>query len=260
MLLSTVVLILQETLEAAMLVSILTALSMHLGFRLRWLPWGMVAGLLAAMLYAARLQAISEAFDYLGQEILNATLQTLAAACVVLLAWRVFRDPQRRHALLFAACAAAGVALSICREGSEILIYLNGYLAQDARTQAVLLGTLIGVGIGVSIGLLMFYFLFGLPLRHGVPAAVLLLALFAGNMLAQAAVQLAQADLLGGTAALWDSGGFLPEASIPGRLLYALVGYEATPSVSQVACYAVGVLAVLLAAWLGSRMPMAAPD
>jgi len=154
---------------------------------------------------------------------------------------------------IFAACAGAAVALSIGREGSEILIYLDGFLAQEERAQAVVLGASIGLGIGISAGLLLFYGLLNLARRRGVLLTLCLLALFAGNMLSQASVELAQADLLPGAGTVWDSGRWLPEQSIAGHLLYALVGYEATPSASQLFAYSIGVIAVLVVAWLGRR-------
>lgn len=259
MLLTSVVLILQETLEAALLVSMLAALALQLEHRLRWLWAGLASGLLVACAYAANLQRVSESFDYVGQELLNAGLQGLVTLMVIALAWSVsssFRPgagARTGAARAFAACAGAAVALSIGREGSEILIYLDGFLAQETRAQAVLLGASIGLGIGISVGLLMFYGLWSLARRSAVLLTVGLLALFAGNMLSQAAVELAQADLLPGAGTVWDSGAWLPEQSIAGHLLYALVGYEATPSASQLLAYATGVIAVLVAAWLGRR-------
>lgn len=262
MLLSSVILVLQETLEAALLVSILAALAVRQQRRFGWLLAGMAGGLVLAAAYAAQLQAISEAFDYAGQELLNALLQGLVAAFAVVLAFGVGAassapgaagNTAPAYGRVFAACAAAAVALSVGREGSEILIYLAGFLAQDTRVQAVLLGALIGVGIGISVGLLLFYGLLGLPRGAGRLVMPGLLALFAGNMLSQAALELVQADLLGGAATAWDSGGWLPEQSIAGHLLYALVGYEATPAASQVLCYLAGAAAALLAAWAGAR-------
>jgi high-affinity iron transporter len=82
---------------------------------------------------------------------------------------------------------------------------------------------------------------------------VVLLALFGGNMLAQAALNLIQADWLQAGPRLWDSSAWLPEHSVPGRLLYALVGYESSPATAQAVSYVAGVLAVLGAAVGGRR-------
>ena len=53
---------------------------------------------------------------------------------------------------------------------------------------------------------------------------MVLLALFAGNMAAQAILLLTQADWLPYTPALWDSSDRLPEYTVSVQLLYALVG------------------------------------
>jgi len=262
MLLTSVILILQETLEAALLIAILAVVTLQMGRRPRWLPWGFLAGVALALLYAVNIRSISEWFDYVGQEILNATLQAAIALTIMMLAWMTARAPgpgreptgaPGRSGPLFSTLCALAVTLAITREGSEILVYLSGLLGQQDKVQAVLIGSGIGFGIGISTGFLLFYGL--MSLRHGwgrwIPLA--LLALFSGNMLAQSALQLAQADWLPAGAALWDSSGWLAEQSIPGRLLYALVGYESSPSAAQAVAYLAGVAAVLLAAAAGRR-------
>ncbi len=165
----------------------------------------------------------------------------------------MFRQPRAAHALLFSFCAAASVGLAITREGSEILTYLVGFLQQGDKRQAVLIGSGVGFGIGASIGVLIFYGLMALRGRVAAWFPLFLLALFCGNMLAQSALQLTQADLLQSGPALWDSSGWLPEDSVAGRLLYALMGYESRPSTAQVACYMAGASAVILSALLGRR-------
>ena len=65
-------------------------------------------------------------------------------------------------------------------------------------------------------------------------------------MLAQATLQLTQADWIPSAHALWDTSGWLPENSIAGHLLYALVGYEATPTAIQVIAYFIGATLVII--------------
>jgi len=263
MLLTSVILILQETLEAALLISVLAAISIRLGHRITWLPLGMLVGSLLAWAYAANIRRVSEWFDYVGQEIVNATLQMAIAAALILLTRLVSAKhgavpptsgrTGSHNALLFSFCAAASIGLTITREGSEILTYLVGFLQQGDKRLAVLIGSGVGFGIGASIGVLIFYGLMALRGRFAAWLPLILLALFCGNMLAQSALQLTQADLLQSGPALWDSSSLLPEDSVAGRLLYALVGYESRPSAAQVACYMAGASAVILSALLGRR-------
>jgi high-affinity iron transporter len=257
MLLTSVVLILQETLEASLLVAILAVATLQTGRRLSWLPWGFLAGCALAFVYASNLQRISEWFDYVGQELTNAALQLTIAVAIVLLAWLLVRShaprgaearPSGPPAVLFYLLCALAIMLAITREGSEIMVYLGGFLGQDDKVQAVLIGSALGFGIGVSVGLLAFYGLQALGGRRGRWVPVALLALFSGNMLAQSALQLTQADWLQAGRTLWDSSAWLPEQSIAGHLLYALLGYESTPSLAQALAYLAGVAAVLAAA------------
>lgn len=257
MLLTSVVLVLQETLEAAVLVSVLAALCLRLGGRVRWMPWGMAAGGVLAMLYAINMRAVSEWFDYVGQEIVNATLQALVAIALVMLArgmgalGRPAAPGQRGPRLT--GLAALALALAVTREGSEILVYLGGFVGQEDKLPAVLVGGAIGFGIGASVGLLIFYGLFSLRGRAAVVVPLALLALFAGNMLAQSSLLLVQADLLPPGPTLWDSGAWLAEDSVPGRLAYALLGYESRPCLAQAIAFVTGAAAVLLSARAARR-------
>jgi high-affinity iron transporter len=261
MLLTSVVLILQETLEAALLVAMLAVATLHTGRRLSWLPWGFLAGCLLGYAYAVNLQRVSEWFDFAGQELTNAVLQLAIAAAIVPLAWLIVRSPVQGGAaerapagragpaaFPFAPLCALTILLAITREGSEIMVYLGGFLGQDDKVQAVLIGSALGFGIGVSVGLLVFYGLLALGGGRGRRVTVTLLALFSGNMLAQSALQLTQADWLPAGVTLWDSSAWLPEHSIAGRLLYALLGYESSPSLAQVLAYLAGAAAVLASA------------
>lgn len=65
----------------------------------------------------------------------------------------------------------------------------------------------------------------------------LTIMLVGAGMVLQSVQQLIQADLLPGQHALWDTTDWIAENSIAGQLLYALIGYEATPSPLQVICY-----------------------
>ena len=74
-------------------------------------------------------------------------------------------------------------------------------------------------------------------------------------MTLQASGLLIQADYLPSGLA-WDSSDWLPEDSVAGQLLYAMLGYEATPAPAQLWAYGGAVLlmtSVLLWQWRRSR-------
>ena len=87
-------------------------------------------------------------------------------------------------------------------------------------------------------------------------------------MCAQATLLLIQADGLPAQAPLWNSSRWLPESSPLGQLLYALIGYEATPSPLVVGIYLASMIIALTVALGGrrqgakalARRPLSAPN
>jgi high-affinity iron transporter len=258
MFLSAVVLIIQEILEAVLLISILLVLNLLL-HRTRpdifqplrgWLPIAVAAGAGGAWLYAWATPEVSLWFDFAGYEIINAVLQFVTVGLLLVLCFLLHsghsRINQSLRNNLATMCMGSVVAIGIIREGSEIILYVTGIVGQQENVMPVLLGGIIASGIGISSGWFLFQGLASLPFPASFRAAMLILALFAANMSGQATQLLIQADWLPYSAELWNSSALLPEDSIIGRLLYALAGYEATPSLLQAAAYFLTV--VLIAA------------
>lgn len=254
MFLDAVILILQEILEAALLISVLLTLTRQLD-RLwpalhasrRWVPAALLAGAAGAWLYADHMPAISEWFDYVGQDVVNALIQIGIVLLALGFGW-LYPGARRngsRCDRLAALCLVGMVALVVTREGSEIILYVDGVAGQPGNLTPVLLGGLMATGIGLSCGVFLHYGLTALRAPYALRTALLVLALFVGNMAVQAVMLLTQADWLPYTPELWDSSGVIDEAGITGQLLYALIGYEATPSLLQVLAY-FGVIAAVV--------------
>lgn len=255
MLLSTLIIVLRETLEAALVISLLLVFSRLHGMATRWVWYGLGAGVIGAVVYASQITLVSELFDYTGQEITNASMQAAIFASLVIFTVLICRPAQRqgpRWSAQVSALMAAVIALAVAREGFEILLYLSGLMTKPELVTPLLLGTTLGAGIGCSIGALFYYGLLSFAPRTSQPIALLLLALFGGNMLSQAAQMLIQADLLPGGATLWDSSRLLAEDSLAGQLFYALIGYEATPTLTQFSAYLGGFGTLLLIAIAGT--------
>ena len=256
MFLDAVILILQEILEAALLISVLLALTKLLrkcwlnDFTLSsfWLVPAVTAGLIGAWLFAWLTPAISPWFDYVGLEVINALIQASIIVFLLALCYGLTHERLQKIAQLnklAGICITLIVALGIVREVSEIIIYVSGIITQPDNFNPVIMGSLIALGIGISGGVLLYYFLLNLPTIWALRSCMLLLALFTGNMASQACLLLTQADWLPYTAELWDSSALLAEYTVPGQLLYALIGYEATPSILQGLSYLVVALLIL---------------
>ena len=255
MLLNSVVIVIREALEAALMISILLALSRLLDLRIRWIASALVLGLLSAIAYGYSLPVISDLFDGVGQEVVNATLQYLVFALLVVCLYHIAdnrHSTASEHGSLPAIMAVA-VVLAIAREGSEILVFLSGFLQSRDFLASVAIGSAIGAIIGISVGVLFYYLLLALPAKRSLPAAAILLSLVGAGMCAQATRLLIQADWVSASGALWDSSGWLPEQSTFGQLLYALIGYEASPSAPEAGAYLFSLAAMAAAFFIGRR-------
>lgn len=255
MFLDSLILILQEIIEATLLISVLLVLGRTLRrlwpqvppLGMRWVGVALGVGIAGALFYGWIMPVTSSWFDYAGYEVLNALMQAtmivLLVPCVLMLG-PAHATPER--VALARAGMVAVVALGIVREGSEIILYLNGVLGQGGNMTPVTLGGFMAAGIGCSSALLLYYFLGALRPTTALRTTLVLLALFTGNMASQAVLLLTQADWLPYTPEAWNSSALLSEQGIAGQLLYALVGYEANPSVLQAAIYAAAALVVAI--------------
>jgi high-affinity iron transporter len=262
MLLTAVIIVLREVLEAALLISILAALSGALGIRRYWIGGALAAGLAGAIVIAGSLDTITAWLDGAGQEVLNAAMQALIYLllgmfiCLLILRGRA----RTQSGIGMKLIMTAAVGLATAREGSEILIYASGFVMNLPQLMSVLIGTSIGAGIGISAGALLYYLLVSLNDRWSRRVGAGLLVLVAAGLLSQATLLLTQADWLPAGLPLWDSSALIAERSVTGQLLYAMIGYEATPDAFQAAGYFGGGILLLCAALIAVRYRRRAGD
>ncbi|MFV8784001.1 FTR1 family protein [Microbulbifer sp. SA54] len=247
MLLTSVIIVLREVLEAALLLSILLAMCRILELRRSWFYGALACGVLGSVVYGLLLGPISEAADGVGQELLNAALQIALYGFLLVIALLLIITARgsRRHLGLLQYAMLVSIALATLREGSEIFIYLMAFVPQQGLLPGVLSGALIGAGIGFSIGALFYYLLVELPRRYTLGVVLVLLTLVGSGLCLQAAQQLIQADWLPSSAPVWDTSNLIGEDSLVGQLLYALLGYEATPTAAEVTAYSLAAIPMI---------------
>ena len=255
MLIDSVIIVLREVLEAALLITVLLAAARRLALPRPGFVLAIGLGMLGAWLFGASLRHVSGWFDGVGYEVINSSLQLLIYLCILavigLLGSAQGRELRLRALLPWFMVLA--VALAITREGAEILLYFSSFVHQIGATADALAGAALGLGVGFSVGALFYYVLIALPRQAVLPVVVLLLALVGAGMCVQAVTLLIQADWLPAQPPLWNSSSWLPEQSLPGQLLYALIGYEATPTPLQAVLYLASMVAALGAFALGYR-------
>ncbi len=257
-----ILLVLREVLEAALIITMLMVMSRKLSIPLNWVAAGLTLGAVSSWLLARYAYQIADAFSGTGQELTNALLYLLVVLSFIVIAAIItpllFNAPAKIRFLsstaiannyrnLLISSAVLAVGLSLAREVAEIWIYLGGFVQQPDKLQSALIGGAIGMGIGVSLGAITYYLLVFIAARKFLYALFIFLALLCGGLSMQIAKQLLQIGVLNSAAPLWDSSTLINEHSWLGELLYALIGYDSTPSTAQVIFYGLAITPLIIA-------------
>lgn len=264
---STFIIAFRETLEAALIVSIVLGASRGIAGRTTWVAGGLVAGILGAALVAIFADAISGFFDGMGRELFNAGVLLIA---VLMLAWH--QVWMGAHGAQLAAesrqmgqrvqagarpvsALALVVAIAVLREGSETVLFIYGIAADGAADAAsMLLGGALGVASAAALGWGLYAGLLRVPLKHIFKVTGLIMLLLTAGLAAQAAAFLVQAGYLPALGYdIWDSSALLPQEHPVGVFLHILVGYAARPMGIQVLVYVATLLIILAASALVRR-------
>jgi len=258
--LSALLIVFREVIEAGLIVGIVLAATQGVPRRGQAVSGGVLAGVLGACVVAAFAGELAALFQGNGQELFNASILLLA---VLMLTWHnVWMASHGREMAreLKAAghdvvtgkrtLAALGVVVGVAvlREGSEVVLFLYGIAAQGGTTNAGLLaGGALGLAAGAAVSALMYFGLLTIPAGRLFQVTSGLITLLAAGMAAQAVLFLQNGgyiEILNGT--VWDTSWVLREDSIPGRLLHTLIGYVEAPNGAQLLVYIVTIVVILV--------------
>jgi len=257
------IIVFRESLEAALIISIMMAATRGLAMRNRWVLGGIVAGLGGASIVASGMQIIANMFDSIGQELFNVGILLTAMA---MLAWhniwmashgrelaqqmkntaRAVTDGRSEHSVILLV-----IALAVMREGSETVLFLYGVATDSANgLQNTVAGGTLGLAAAALVATLLYAGLLRIPVRWFFAATSALVLLLAASMASQAARILIQADLLPSLATpIWDTSNILAQKTVAGTILHGLIGYDDQPAGMQLVAY-LGVLIVIAAGML----------
>jgi high-affinity iron transporter len=161
------------------------------------------------------------------------------------------------------AALAVVVGVAVLREGSEVVLFLYGIIAQGGTSNAALaLGGALGLLAGAGVSALMYFGLLTIPAHRLFSVTSGLITLLAAGMAAQAVLFLQNGGIINVlTATIWNTAWLLPEDGIAGRLLHTLVGYSDAPDGAQILAYlATIILMLVLMRTVGRPGPRPAPQ
>ncbi len=264
--------IFRETLEAALVISIVAAATRSVSRRTLMISLGVLAGVIGSAVLAGLTETIANMADGSGQELFNAGVLGVA---VLMLGWHhvwmsshgaeLARDAKRVGAEVSEGSRGLSaitilIALTVLREGAESVLFLHGMASgDDSSLGDVLGGGALGLVGGATLGVIMYFGLMRIPLKWFFSVTGWMIVLLAAGLAGQMARFLIQADWLPSLVSpLWDTSTILSADSLPGRILHALVGYEPSPSAMQMVFYVATLGVILFVASLVKRQQTSA--
>lgn len=254
---------LREGLEAALIVGIL------LGYlkktdrpSLNRYVWaGVVGAVLASVIFALAIQSIGLRLEGRAELIFETTTVFLAVGILTyMIFWMRYQARTMRTELEqdIGRRADAGQTwgltslafISVLREGVETALFLSAAVFVN-RSGPTLIGALAGLVVAAGAGYVLYTSTARLNMRLFFSLTSLALLVFAAGLLPSGLHELQEAQLvpvLHGT--LWNTSHLLPDGSVLGQLLNAIVGYRSQPSLLEV----IGYVGYWLAALFGVRL------
>jgi high-affinity iron transporter len=248
--LGALIIVFREVIEAGLIVGIVMAATRGVASRGRWVSAGIGAGVAGSAIVAMFAGAISQAFEGAGQELFNASVLGIA---VIMLMWhnawmarhgREIAEEMRQVGSAVSEGArpltalAIVVGLAVLREGSEVVLFLYGIMAQGTSGSALLAGGLLGIAAGAAFTALTYFGLIAIPSRYIFSVTSWLIALLAAGMAAQSVQFLNNAGMVVALErTVWDTSWLLSEGSLLGKLLHTLIGYSERPTEMQLMAY-----------------------
>ena len=249
--LSALLIVFREVIEAGLIVGIVLAATAGVPRRSVFVTLGVLGGVIGACLVALFAGELASLFQGSGQELFNAAILLLAVAMLTWHnVWMASHGREMARELKAAghdvisgkrtlAALAIVVGVAVLREGSEVVLFLYGIVAQGGTSNAALaLGGALGLAAGGAVSGLMYFGLLAIPAHRLFNVTSGLITLLAAGMAAQAVLFLQNGGYINAlTNTLWDTSWLLPEDGIAGRLLHTLVGYSEAPNGAQLIAY-----------------------
>jgi high-affinity iron transporter len=241
---------LREGLEAALIIGIVLGVLRKIERQnLNLAVWmGALSACLVSILAAIGMNWLGTEFEGQGEQLFEGITMLLAAG---ILTWMVFwmrkqsktmnneieqgvrqaTQGQGQRALFFLAF------LAVVREGIELAIFLMAARLTSNPFQEFL-GAVLGLCLAAILGWVIFASSRKLSLSRFFQSTNVLLALFGAGLVG---LGIHEFNELGWIPVIvdnvWNLNGLLPDESTLGQLLKALVGYNSSPSLSQVIAY-----------------------
>ena len=257
---SALIIVFREVIEAGLIVGIVLAATAGVPTRSRYVMLGVGGGVFGACLVAAFAGELGSLFQGSGQEFFNASI-LLLAVCMLTWhnVWMASHGREMARELKAAghqvktgertlAALAIVVGVAVLREGSEVVLFLYGIAAQGGTSATgMVAGGALGLAAGAGVSALMYFGLLTIPPGKLFQVTSGLITLLAAGMAGQAVIFLQNGGWLEYfTSTVWNTSWLIKEDSITGRLLHTLVGYSEAPNGAQLIAYVATIATIMV--------------
>ena len=235
MLITSLVMSLNQLLPVAILLILLQVVAKQ---SLMKLLGGLILGIGLSFLFVKSAPLMSPLFDYQGLEYAQ-----IGLCILIFISALYYAIKQATAAFMITIISVMTLYLS------HYIIYLIGFWQSNEAAQSLFIGTFLGLGICSSFSVLLYFLLSAIKQRFGLTPLLVLLALNSAAKLVVALDLASQIDLIATTVTVWDLRDILTENSEFGRVLRALIGYEATPNLTSFLSYVLSSVLFLSASY-----------
>ena len=242
--------IFREIFEIVLILGIIIAVTNNMPNRKKSIILGFLIGLMSSVIFAFFASKITDFADGLGQEITNAIILFSASFFIgwtILWMQKHAKEIKQNFQKISTEISQGKqsyimlsfiIALTILREGAEIILFTYGMLASGQTVFTIALGSLIGFVAGITIGLLIYFSLIKIPLKYFFTITTIMLTLLVAGMFAHAVGYLTAAGYLNQFSNIvWNSSHIISNNSLIGSFLEVTIGYKASPNLAQLTSY-----------------------
>ncbi len=249
--LSALLITLREGLEAALIIGIILAYLARTdnrqGFKPVW--FGVSLAVLSSLIAGAAILLLAGEFSGQAEEIFEGLAMFVAAG---VLTWMIFW--MRKQAInikahlhaqmqsVLTSGSSLGLVLLafvvVVREGIETVLFLFAATRVAESPLLFTIGGFLGLAIAIGIGYSIYKGTSKLNLRTFFNVTSIVLIVFAAGLLTHGMHEFHEAGIIPPVVEhIWDINHILPEESVFGRFLVAIVGYNGNPSLVEVVTY-----------------------
>jgi len=243
---------LREGIEAALVVAIMLSYLAKVGAKAYARPMylGVILGIVASVAVAGLFELVAVEFEGSLEQVFEGSTMFLAAAVLTtMIAWMaknsraLSEDLKGKAERAVASGRYYGLAflafISVFREGIETVLFLGSASFTSTGFQ-ILVGGALGLAMAGLIGFAIIRYSVKLNLRTFFNVTGILLILFAAGLVARGLHEFGEAGAVPALVEhMWDSNWIVNDQSTLGELLTSLLGYNGTPSLTEVLGYVV---------------------